>query len=107
MLLRQLSQIRKLSPDKWDSPVKGIYKRVLPHELISVLAYEPLYVCVYNYAFACHQDLGMKLHTWELQYLLWALSMSGTNVQCFASIAPGLCAAVFPIAMRRRAPALL
>lgn len=31
--------------------------------------------------------LGKPLHTWELQYNLWAISMTGTNEERFAFMA--------------------
>lgn len=106
VLLRGLSAIRNLKKG-WRGPILADYKRVLPYGLMSVLAYKPFYVCIYHYLFACMHGLCKPLPTWELQYNLWALSMTGTNQERFAFMALKLRAAIFPLSSSGRLPGLL
>ncbi|KAI2670561.1 hypothetical protein LCP963914a_9819 [Penicillium roqueforti] len=105
VLLRGLSEIRKPS-NGWRGPILAKYKRVLPYEFMSVLAYQPFYLCMYHYLFACMHGLQKPLPTWELQYNLWALSMNGTNEERFSFMALKLRTAIFPGSTTERVPGL-
>ncbi|KAJ6109710.1 hypothetical protein N7486_001945 [Penicillium sp. IBT 16267x] len=52
VLLRGLSSIRRAARNPWRGVALARFRRVLPYELMSVLSYEPLYICVYNYVYA-------------------------------------------------------
>ncbi|KAJ5333217.1 hypothetical protein MYU51_014797 [Penicillium brevicompactum] len=95
VLLRGLSEICKPS-NGWRGLILAKYKRVLPYEFMSVLAYQPFYLCMYHYLFACMHGLQKPLPTWELQYNLWTLSMNGTNEERFSFMALKLRTAIFP-----------
>nr|BDQ13830.1 hypothetical protein [Diaporthe alternavirus 1] len=106
VLLRGLSNIRGLYAEEWGGPVLAKYKRVLPLEFMSVLAYRPLYIAIYNYVFACMQGMGKKMHSWELQQLLWTVTMHGTTTEKFKFIAQRMRSVLFPTATGRKPQAL-
>ena len=104
-LLRRLSAIRSLD-DEWDGLALARYKRVLPFEFMAVLACRDFFRLVYQYAWACLQGLNKPMHSWELQHLLWTITMHGTDEERFRYVGTKLRDAVMHVPTGRAAPPL-
>jgi hypothetical protein len=94
--------MRALAGDQADAPRLALYKRVLPLEYLACLAYEPLFRCVYHYVYALKYGVGKPLHAWELQNLLWAMSMHGRSEDRFRYLGAKLRGVILPRTRGRR-----
>ncbi|KAK0710041.1 hypothetical protein B0T26DRAFT_874971 [Lasiosphaeria miniovina] len=59
-------------------PVVAQHHRVLPFESLAVLASRELYKLLAGYVVLARRARRNPLHKWELQFLLWALTVFGT-----------------------------
>jgi len=98
VLLRRLSRVRECHTEgEWGGPIIARYKRVLPYELMAVLAHRPVYNLVYQYVVACSVGLNKPLHAWELQFLLWTLTMHGSDTERYRFLSAKMSSAMRPV----------
>lgn len=100
VLLRGLSEIRQVLDHE---PECALYSRVLPYESMSVLASRTIFTLVHQYVYAVRSVVGKPIHTWELQWLLWTLSVNGSRHEKIAYVLAKLRGIFFRCPTGRRA----
>lgn len=100
VLLRGLSELRQVLD--YDLMIAR-FLRVLPYESMSVLASKSLFTLVHHYVSAVRTVVGKPLHTWELQWLLWTLSVNGARSEKIAYVLAKLRSVFFRPPTGRRA----
>lgn len=100
VLLRGLSELRQVLDY---NPMLARYRRVLPYESMSILASRTAYTLVRQYVLAVRNVIGKPIHTWELQWLLWTLSVNGNRTEKFAYVLTKLGSVFFRAPTGRRA----
>ncbi|AUG69000.1 polyprotein [Fusarium graminearum alternavirus 1] len=100
ILLRGLSELRQVLD--YD-PMIARYHRVLPYESMSVLASRTMFVLLHHYVLAVRNVIGKPIHTWELQWLLWTLSVNGNRSEKVAYVLTKLGNVFFRAPTGRRA----
>nr|WBU10534.1 P2 protein [Ilyonectria crassa alternavirus 1] len=83
VLLKGLSELRQVLDY---NPKLARYRRVLPYESMSILASRSAFVLLRHYVLAVRNVVGKPIHTWELQWLLWTLSVNGSRSEKFAYV---------------------
>nr|WBO25918.1 hypothetical protein [Fusarium nanum alternavirus 1] len=83
ILLKGLSELRQVLD--YD-PLVARYRRVLPYESMSILASRTFFVLLHHYVMSVRNVVGKPIHAWELQWLLWTLSVNGNRSEKIAYI---------------------